>query len=100
MPRDMTYQIAQMCPLIEKVSVYIDTIRFAEIFGDESAYGWEVFALKRVFVLYVSQALWESADFGLVRRHRGRPADDLLVISSCAELDAAYVCLLEESRRG
>ena len=87
----MTNQIAQMCPLVEKVSVYIDTIWFAEIFGDQSAYGWKVFALKRVFILYVSQALWESAGSGLIHRHRGRPADDLLVISSCVELDAAYV---------
>ena len=44
------YHVTKMAPLVKKVSVYIYTVRLAQVFRYESPYSGEVFRFERVFV--------------------------------------------------
>ena len=50
-----TNHVAEVAPLVEEVPVDIDTVRFAEVFRDEGAYGGEEFFLQAVLVLDIAE---------------------------------------------
>ncbi len=52
------YHEAEISPLVEEISVYIDTVRFAQVLGDYCPDRGKVLFLERMFVLDVSQLDW------------------------------------------
>jgi hypothetical protein len=60
------YHKAQISPLVQKIPVYVDTVRLAQIFGDQGADGGQVFLFKRVLVLDISQLGRELCCFPFV----------------------------------
>ena len=62
------YHKAQVTPLVEEIPVYVDTVRLAQIFGDQGADGGQVLFLKRVLVLNISQFSRELCCFPFVPR--------------------------------
>ncbi len=63
-----TYHEAQVTPLVQKIPVYVDTVRLAQIFGDQRADGGQVLLFKRVLVLDISQLRGEFGCFPFVPR--------------------------------
>jgi hypothetical protein len=49
------YHVAQVPPLVEKVPVHIDAVRFREVLGDQLADGGEVRLLAGAVVLDITQ---------------------------------------------
>lgn len=49
------YHVTQLAPLVQEVAVDVDTVRLAQVLGDEGADAGEVFLFQRVLVLDVSQ---------------------------------------------
>lgn len=62
------YHKAQISPLVQKIPVYVDTVRLAQIFGDQGADGGQVFLFKRVLVLDISQLSRELCCFPFIPR--------------------------------
>lgn len=46
-----THHETEVCPLAEKVTVDVDAIRFAQVFGDESPYCGEILSLQGMLIL-------------------------------------------------
>ena len=55
------YHETQITPLVEKISVHIDTIWFAQVLGDDGADGRQIFSFQGMFVLDVAKLGWYVA---------------------------------------
>lgn len=53
----MTYHEAQIAPLVEEVSIHIDTVWLRQIFRDQLPDRWQILGLLLV-------AIWDILDFG------------------------------------
>jgi hypothetical protein len=49
------YHETQIPPLVQEISIYVDTVRLAQILGDQGADGGEVLLFERVLILNVPQ---------------------------------------------
>lgn len=58
--RGGVYHKAELAPLVEEISVDIDTVRLTQILGYEGSYGGQELLFKRVLVLDVSQLCGQS----------------------------------------
>ena len=60
------YHEAQIPPLIQEIAVYIDTVRLAQILGDQGADRGQILLFERVLILDVPQLCGELCGFPLV----------------------------------
>lgn len=60
-----TYHETEMSPLAKEVSVHVDTVRLAQVLGDERTDNGEVLAFEFMLVLHVAEL-----DRGRLRTHK------------------------------
>lgn len=57
-----TYHETQVSPLVQEITVDIDAVGFAQIFGDQSSNSGKILLLESMFVLNITQLARERSN--------------------------------------
>jgi hypothetical protein len=109
--QEMQYHIAQVPPLVQKIPIDIDTVRFGKVFGDQLADRGEVLFLFGRLVLHIFQLqrIWCCRSWlsHVCRNKDYAPASDAVLVPSvgmkdermCGALPGLATCLADPWRR-